>query len=66
MTDTIEKVDNSYDEIIPCYILVAVMPVKMGSGKKNPKPLSSTMITLGGIRPSEAHHILNDFFKGDE
>ena len=42
-----------------CYILVAVMPVKMGNKKQ--KPLASCMIPLGAINPKLAHAILRGY-----
>lgn len=64
MAKKFSKSKDASDEIMPCYLSVSVVPVKMGTGKKNPKPLASKMIILGGIRPSEARCYLDDFLAG--
>ena len=46
-----------------CYLLVAVMPVKMGNKKE--KSLASSIIPLGAIDPKRAHTILRQFIDAE-
>jgi hypothetical protein len=46
-----------------CYLLVAVMPVKMSNKKE--KSLASSIIPLGAITPEHAKIILRQYLDGE-